>query len=326
MDVPQTLTARTPADLVAAVPCVLGFHPEDSLVMLTFGRRGRSFHARVDLPRDPDDLPELCALLVGAALTNQVEAIVLIAFADEDQPARAALDAVHDALDAADLDVLEMLRADGARWWPMRPGLPPELYAGVPYDLAGHPFSAQSVLAGRVTHRSRAELAATLEPDPRQVAAVQRCLAGRGAPPPRSQRPAEARWLVATLRSYVDSGAEPDTEEVARIVAAVRDITLRDAAWSLVTREDASRHIDLWRAVLRRCPSAWAAPPAALLAFAAWLGGQGALAWCAVDRCREADAGYTMADRVAELLDAALAPDLWPGFDTDDLPDLGLDA
>ena len=31
-----TLTARRPEDLLAAVPVVLGFHPRDSLVMLTF--------------------------------------------------------------------------------------------------------------------------------------------------------------------------------------------------------------------------------------------------------------------------------------------------
>ena len=49
-----TLTARGPEDLLAAVPVVLGFHPQDSLVMLTFGAV-RSFHARVDLPPSADD-------------------------------------------------------------------------------------------------------------------------------------------------------------------------------------------------------------------------------------------------------------------------------
>ena len=49
-----TLTARGPEDLLAAVPVVLGFHPQESLVMLTFGAL-RSFHARLDLPSAPDD-------------------------------------------------------------------------------------------------------------------------------------------------------------------------------------------------------------------------------------------------------------------------------
>ena len=45
----QTLTARTPEDVIAAVPLVLGFVPEESVVMLTFGGR-HTFHARLDLP------------------------------------------------------------------------------------------------------------------------------------------------------------------------------------------------------------------------------------------------------------------------------------
>ncbi len=45
-----TLNLRSPEDLLAAAPVVLGFVPTDSAVMFTFD--GPScFHARVDLPR-----------------------------------------------------------------------------------------------------------------------------------------------------------------------------------------------------------------------------------------------------------------------------------
>ena len=57
----------------------------------------------------------------------------------------------------------------------------------------------------------------------------------------------------------------------------------------------------------RRPPTRWPAP-AALLAFAAWQAGDGALAWCAVDRCLEADPDYSLAGLVAELLTAAVPP------------------
>ena len=61
-----TLTARGPADLLAAVPVVLGFHPHDSLVMLTFGAE-RTFHARVDLPPadDLDGVDEVVSVLLA---------------------------------------------------------------------------------------------------------------------------------------------------------------------------------------------------------------------------------------------------------------------
>jgi hypothetical protein len=326
MEKPHTLTARTPSDLLAAVPCVLGFHPQDSLVMLTFSADGKAFHARVDLPDEPELLPELCAVLLQAVVRNRVDRVALVAYTADATLAIGVLEAVHDAFDAEDIDVIEMLRADGARWFPMRAGLPRQLYAGVPYDNSSHPFSAESVLAGRVTHRSRQELAATLESDPDAVAEAQEALRGRAGRLPSAQLPAEARWLWTTVRSHVADGTPLSVEGLARLVAACRDRELRDVAWSLITRETASRHVDLWRDVVRRCPVAWAAAPAGLLAFACWLSGQGALAWCALDLCREADPDYSMADRITDVLDAALPPHVWEGPDTSLLPSLGLDA
>ena len=58
-------------------------------------------------------------------------------------------------------------------------------------------------------------------------------------------------------------------------------------------------------------PSSHVAGPAAVLAFASWLVGDGALAWCAVDRCREVDPTHSLASLVAQLLDSATSPDLW---------------
>ena len=48
----RTLRAKNPEDLLAMVPQVLGFHPEESLVLLTLGEATDRFHARVDLPHD----------------------------------------------------------------------------------------------------------------------------------------------------------------------------------------------------------------------------------------------------------------------------------
>jgi Domain of unknown function (DUF4192) len=332
-----TLTARTPADLIAAVPCVLGFHPEDSLVMLTFARRGRSFHARVDLPPDPDDHEELCAVLLHSAVTNGVERVVFVAYTADAMLARAAMDALEMAFDEAEIDVMDVLRADGTRWFPMRVGLPSRLYAGVPYDASSHPFAAESVLAGRVTHRSREDLAATISPDEAAVARVQALLAEREVEVSEQQRPAEARWLLATVTARLDAlmaevlepVAAPNglaDETVARLLVACRDDDLRGVALSLVTREDADAHVALWSDVVRRTPTAWAAAPAALLGFAAWQAGQGALAWCAVDRSREADPDGGLARLVGEVLAAAMPPDVWHGPAAGDLPVLGLDA
>ena len=62
---------------------------------------------------------------------------------------------------------------------------------------------------------------------------------------------------------------------------------------------------------MRRLPATHVAGPAAVLAFAAWLAGDGALAWCAVDRCRESEPTHSLASLVAQLLESATPPDTW---------------
>ncbi|MFM9735908.1 DUF4192 family protein, partial [Streptomyces niveiscabiei] len=71
------------------------------------------------------------------------------------------------------------------------------------------------------------------------------------------------------------------------------------------------------RDVVRRSPLEALAPAAALLAFAAWLTGDGALAWCAVDRCQESDPDYGLAGLVSQALAGAVPPSAWSPFPTE---------
>ena len=52
---------------------------------------------------------------------------------------------------------------------------------------------------------------------------------------------------------------------------------------------------------------------AALLAWAAWQSGDGALAWCALDRCDEVDPAYGLSALIAEALERAVPPSVWDG-------------
>jgi hypothetical protein len=112
---------------------------------------------------------------------------------------------------------------------------------------------------------------------------------------------------------HVAAGTTPDDAEVARLLRGMLDVRVRDAAWSPLRRPQAREHVELWADVVRRAPDPLVPAPAALLAFAAWQAGQGALAWCAVDRCVEVDPGYSLAGLVAERLTRAVPPDTWDG-------------
>ncbi len=91
------------------------------------------------------------------------------------------------------------------------------------------------------------------------------------------------------------------------------DPAVRDVAWLMMTREQAPAHVAFWSDVVRRTPDAWVPGAAAVLGFAAWLSGSGALAWCAVDRCLGVDPDHVLGGYVAQLLERAVPPHEWAG-------------
>lgn len=299
-----SFTARTPDDVLALVPVVLGFAPRDSVAMLTFGA-GHPFHARVDLPADPADLPEVVELLLAPARQHRVRQALFVVYTGDASLAREAAGLLGCAFERDGVEVLGTLRADGDRWWPAvgtLPDVPPE---GVPYDVSAHPFSAQAVLDGRVLHGSRDELRATLRSDDRRVARVVGALADVAADPP------DADWVAALVRRHCGDGTVPTDEDVARLLRGLLDPDVRDAATSGLGRATAREHVGFWTDVVRRSPDPLLPGAAALLALAAWQAGHGALAWCALDRCAEVDEDHPLAGLVARVLAEALPPQAW---------------
>ncbi|HEU5036703.1 MAG TPA: DUF4192 domain-containing protein [Nocardioides sp.] len=299
-----TFTARTPDDMLALVPVVLGFVPQDSVAMLTFGGR-HPFHARVDLPTDPADLAAVVGLLLAPARQHRVRRALFVLYTDDAVLARFAARALADDFEDAGIEVLEPLRADGGRWWPaigVWAGVPP---AGVAYDVTAHPFSAQAVLEGRVLHGSREELRATLRSDPRRVTPVVAALARVADDPP------DPDWVGALVSRHCRDGTSPGDDEVARLLRGLLDPVVRDAATAGLGRATASAHVGFWTDVVVRSPEPLLPGAAALLALAAWLAGHGALAWCALDRCAEVDEDHPLAGVIARVLTEALPPDAW---------------
>lgn len=305
---PSTYTARSTEDLLAAVPVVLGFHPQESVVLLTFGG-DNPFHARVDLPLTTAEAEGAAQALLGPALRERVRAVaVLVLTSDERAGTRAARAAVR-AFNRAGIDVVDAVRAHEGRWYAAggpRGGVPDH---GVPYDVSAHPFTAQAVLEGRVTLDSREELAGSVAPDPAAVRAVLEAVVA--LPSRDTGLPEEARWAAELVERHVEDGTRPTDAEVARLVLGVLDVPVRDATWELMSRDEAPGHVRFWSDVVRRTPDALLADPAALLAFAAWLAGHGALAWCAVDRCQDVVPGHRLGGYVAHALEQGIPPTAW---------------
>lgn len=315
---PLTLTARSTEDLLAVVPVVLGFVPAESVVMLTFGAP-RTFHARVDLPADAcdDDLDLLVRTLVDPASRHLVTHVALVAFTADRTLARRVGRRLLRTFERHGIGVIDVVRADSGRWWPAcgrRAGVPE---VGVPYDVGSHPFVAASVLDGRVVLPSRQQVAAMLDPLAPAVEAVRAAIgAPHGAPDDASDHEGdddcEGWWVGELVQTHADAATVPPPEHTARLLLALQRTEVRDLVWMLTpttgTVRQAREWVSFWTEVVRRTPPGLVAPPAALLAFAAWNAGEGALAWCAIDVAESDDEAYTMTALVARLLTEAVPP------------------
>ncbi|MCO7219391.1 DUF4192 family protein, partial [Klenkia sp. PcliD-1-E] len=96
--------------------------------------------------------------------------------------------------------------------------------------------------------------------------------------------------------------------DVAELGWALTDVEVRDRAAVLTVGPDACAAAALWLELTRRLPDPLTAPPATLLAAAAWARGDGTTARAALDRALVAQPSYGLARLLADGLDAGLPP------------------
>jgi hypothetical protein len=297
----RTLKAGTPEDIAAFVPLALGFVPDRSVVMISVG--GSGMHARVDLPHDPDDVDDVVEALLRPARRHHLQAVIFVVYDDDTTVADEAVWALNEAFEAAGITVKNALRVHDDHWFAVLPGAPLAAYNGVRFQRSDHPFTAQGVYDGRVTHASREALRATIDPDASAIEVTRRHL--------RTAVDLPAGGLRDLVQRHLGTATTFSDDELASVAVTVVSGPRRDEAWAWLDRAHAHRCVALWSDAVRRLPHSHIAAPAAVLAFTAWLAGDGALAWCAVDRSRAAEPGHSLADLVAGLLESATAPSTW---------------
>ncbi|QJY49766.1 DUF4192 domain-containing protein [Pseudonocardia broussonetiae] len=163
---PTLLRLGRPADLVAAVPVVLGFRPRESLVLVaTGGPSGRrvGLTLRVDLP-PPPQVHDVVAHAVDALGSDSPVGAAVIVVGARARERTDVVDAAVDALHERDVAVHTAVWAEhtggGARWG---------CYGacactGVLPEPGGTELAAAAVLAGAVVRADREELEQLVEP------------------------------------------------------------------------------------------------------------------------------------------------------------------
>ncbi len=210
--------------------------------------------------------------------------------------------------------LIDALYADGRRWWSRGSAAGRAWTEGTPYDPRASGAAASAVLAGLPALASRAEVEALVAGPPAEDRSGLATLAARAIrdldPIDRAGRQSLITTTVTELLAVAGEGTADD-DHCARLAVLAAEIGVRDVAWSMITTERAADHADLWCRVSRRTIDRYALGPLGLAGFAAWIGGQGALMNCCIDRAEAIDPGYSMIGLLAEVGQRGIPPSAW---------------
>jgi hypothetical protein len=322
----------SPASLLALVPQLLGFQPQESIVMMGVepprGRVRLTLRFELRGSPDPGEAGLIARHLLSILTAQGLKAGVAVGYG-----AGCLITPVADALRAyapqAGFQLTELLRAQDGRYWSYLCAEPACCPAdGVPYDVAHHPVTTAFAAAGAPpVLADRAELAAsvaaldsaagesmqeaTRQAEERATRLITQMIA--------TGRKGAARRLIATagldavreaIAAYAAGGEFASDADAAWLSLVLRDHRVRDDAWSRMDPGHRDMYLRLWTDLTRRARPGYVAPAAALLAFAAWQCGDGALANIALDRALADDPWYSMAQLLRQVIDAGVPPEL----------------
>jgi hypothetical protein len=319
MTAPAVARLSGPGEIVAVLPSLCGFPPQESLVLLSLRgpRRRLGLTARVDLPDPPDE--DGLAVLCADRMTTDGASCVVVVVVSEHGRRDGLVRAVRTSLAARDVGVLEALHVAEGRWtsYTCRSSCCPA--EGTPVPAAPPVLGlvqAEQVATGRAVLPSRDDLVRSLAA-PTLLAAV--------AAEQRLEQAAQAELrsraehgVVAARRSTlshvqalldrVAAGTPLGAADAAALAVGLGDLQARDAVATLIlTREE--ELLSLLVQAARQVVPPEDAAVCTLLAWTAYARGEGALANVALDRALAGRPDYSLALLLRTCLDAGIRPE-----------------
>ena len=277
------------------MPYLIGFHPTRSLVVI--GARPPRDRVHVSFRYDLPDPPEAgyareIAEHATAVLVNQHVTVAIVTGYGPGALVTPIAAEFRARLNAAGVEVREMLRVESGRYWSYMCHDPGCCAAdGVSFDVSANSVAAQMTLAGNVTLPDRAALERTIAPlggevrssmaqatiraENRAAALVAHAVRSghkRGG----ILRPViddGLRAVSEAIGTYRGGGPVSSNDEIAWLTVTLADVRVRDDAWARMDPRYRESHQRLWTDVVRRAEPHYVPAPACLLALAKWPAG-----------------------------------------------------
>lgn len=323
---------RGPDAVIAAIPYLLGFHPQDSIVIVWMRERRICLTQRMDLASD--GIGEGLAVNAVAMIAANAQATSAIAVIYGGDPnahrgwRRDVYEALARGLDSAQVPLVDALHVHQGRWWSYQCKQECCPASGRAIDLLVQQEVA-SILADACSEpaQSREAVVGVLAPDPNAqarigprvegLAAALRALIDEAEHAPQALEQWRDQHLARLLPRFLGHGINPrstDEGEVAAVIVGLSDVRVRDTLlWHLAQARDVDACLGWLANAMRAAPDGHVAPVATCTAIAAWLHGDGVRANAALERALADDRDYALGWLVAQSIINGLPPDTWRG-------------
>ena len=197
-----------------------------------------------------------------------------------------------------------MLWVNGEHWTDLQDGS-----HGIVDPSARARVDAEFALRGRVMPAAgRERLATAMTGDPAGVAEHLPAASRRHGDLGVAGLNQEAAWVGDRVERFHQDREYLSDVDAARMLVAISETRVRDAAVFSMNRSTAPVASELWLDLVRRSPAPVRDTPITLLAFSSFLEGRGAQAWVALDELSQSN---RLTDLIAAALTHAVDPREW---------------
>lgn len=290
-------------DLLGVIPHLLGFHPDESLVIIVMDGAQVQVTARVDLT-DVATGGQVEMLIDRLLLRWPSATVWLVGYSASETDAWRVLQRAEDhageALAGEPLCVsaghYRVGDASGPRYR---------------HDPTSTQSAAAATVHGLQARPNRAVLRAEVRVDPAMAAEAERHwvtaldrLAGFDA----HQLPDE---MARALALHLNAPFGVPSVELAWLAVLANVPAARDRALVAISRDDADAHVELWSRVVRACPYGTQQHALSLLGMAAWVSGNGALQSVCLEELEQQGADLALQGMLEKLNEGIVPPSYW---------------
>lgn len=309
-------TLTSAHDLITAIPFLIGFHPSESIVLISIKNESIGLAMRIDLP--PHLSSDEIDLLAHHFLRDEAETALLVAYMpDSREDGDSLLISLGAGLIRNGVDIQESLVVRNGRYRsiicrdpeccsPDGQSLP---------DIESTEIAAEHVVAGiPMPFANIAELKETIAADPASfdlawAEEVNQFFIAEDSESLQELRRDGVETMDLLFDDFRMGRGVTERILAARMIGRMSDVQVRDYALGVHSEDTFDIYFSMWRELLRLAPRGFVSPIACIVAAMSYESGDGALAQKALDRAFGDDERYPLAGLLRRVFNAGWPPE-----------------